>query len=613
MAKRKPVRRAQPTAARKAGPQPASTKAVHTHTGTRKVTATKSLPTKLPGAANAALATASGLSPIKAGFTDSASGVGTRESFARQSPFLGMSYGGSAGSVYPGSRVSGEAMRDRHVVTGQVLSTPGLFSLFQANAVAVIGEGLRFSWTPDWKALGLDPESEDCERCVREVEAAFNAWAGDPIQCDLEGTRDLTDLATLALNSLAVTGEFFAQLPGQPRFGGPYLKINPVSPFLVDSTYTTKFESGNRVANGIEYTAFGAQVAFWYRDQPVGSMDGIATPKRMPLLTPFGRKNALHIKQQFFHGQTRGAPIPFAAAAVPARDREMLGEFAVAKQGLASAMAFTIETELDRDDAMGVVSPAFGSLDATITRKLAWYGAVDGSDGGTRGGTQPPNPNAQLGRMTLPGQIVHLLPGEKARVIKGAEDHNSFSEYDSTLFRNACMAAGLSYTATSDDMRRVSFSAAKLSMQLERRHTMVKRRLLSQKFYRPVAITLIEELIMLERIKLPKGCPPLWLPMTRNALFQMTFTGPGLVEADQLSANQADLLSVQSGFESYGAVLARRGQNLETVLKERAREKRLFEKAGLPLPMGAEDATRPNSNASFSDNRTTTEVVDDEV
>ena len=94
-----------------------------------------------------------------------------------------------------------------------------LSGAIDAQIAAIIGSGLRLNCKPDYKALGWTQEQADA--WAGEVEAKFEAWANNPVECDLGGRMTLAQYERAALLQYFATGEIVTLHPYRRRYGSP--------------------------------------------------------------------------------------------------------------------------------------------------------------------------------------------------------------------------------------------------------------------------------------------------------------------------------------------------------------------------------------------------------
>lgn len=75
----------------------------------------------------------------------------------------------------------------------------------------VVGTGLFPHATVNARALGLDDDQGDALNAA--IDAAWQTWAENPLECDIEATLDLYQIQSLALVSALLSGDCFALTP----------------------------------------------------------------------------------------------------------------------------------------------------------------------------------------------------------------------------------------------------------------------------------------------------------------------------------------------------------------------------------------------------------------
>ena len=171
-----------------------------------------------------------------------------------------------------------------------------------------IGTGLRLQSRVNAKALGLEPEQ--ASEVEEQLERAFRAWAEDPRECDLEGTKTFYDMQDLNVVTELLAGDAFALLVQRQRVGSPWTsRIQLVDPARAENPHGRQATS--RLAGGVERDGDGFVVGYHFREghPETSKIDKVNLEwRRFRRYAASGRQQVFHVMQADMNDQSRGYP-----------------------------------------------------------------------------------------------------------------------------------------------------------------------------------------------------------------------------------------------------------------------------------------------------------------
>ncbi|UPK14466.1 phage portal protein [Bradyrhizobium sp. 155] len=472
----------------------------------------------------------------------------------------------------PGSEISRERSLVASVNLDLLFSNPIVAALVETFATYAIGTGLTLSSRPNAESLGISPE--DARALAHQIETAWAAWAGNPVECDASGRHTLHQLATANFKSYLLTGEAVFLVDWKRGAGAATgTKINLLDSRQLDQSITRVIE-GASITQGCQFDRTGTVDGYWIRPFVLGNVNSAPQPVFVKARTSWGRPRVGHLFDMIAPGQVRGVS-PLAAALTSAHSKRTLQEFNLAAALVQSMTATTVESDLPRDaalrsiatdDPLGAQAPAGISPEAWAKAQTDYYGG----DEGVKVNLQP-------------GVITHMMKGDKLVMHRAQAPNSTYDAFDKSLSREAAKAAGGSYEDASGDYSNTSFSAARLAQELPWRINKRRRAAIVEPFYRAAFVAWLEEACETGRIKLPSGAPAFW--EATDAYSNAVWRGEGKPVADPLKAAQADILEIENGLSTLEAKLGERGYDFEEVTAQRKAEKDQLTTAGLPYPV----------------------------
>jgi lambda family phage portal protein len=520
----------------------------------------------------------SGVSGPSLDFTTSTDGRGERLAWARYStPF------GSHGSYAPamGAYPARERNLASAVSTDLSTSNPVIATLIENLTTNNVGTGLTLSSKIDGRALSIDADA--ARGLSSQIERAWLKWAGNPLECDLSGRHTLHDIAAAGFRTWLRTGEVLASIDWQNSRGAKSkTKISLLDPAQLDQTRTITGPGEQfRTLQGVVFDGNGRVAGYYILPFRLGQWNLSPQAVLVQATTSWGRQKVVHLFDLLTAGQVRGLS-PLTAALTPAHEKGTLGEFTLDAALLQTQYALTVESDLPPAQALnGLAVPELSAQQSPMTDALelraGWY--------------------EKSKITTQPGVINHLAPGDKLHINRSETPNSTFDAFDKSLTRSASKAAGGSYEDISGDYSAVNFSASRMASETPHRINMRRRVSITERFYRAAFSAWLEEAIETGVVELPRGAPPFYA--ARDEYTAAKWLGQGRIQPDPLKAAQATVMELEHNLTTLTDALAERGLDLETVLEERAAERKLMASMGIEQAESADSKpTAPEKPAA---------------
>lgn len=426
----------------------------------------------------------------------------------------------------------------------------------QTIAATIGGEGLDLQCKPNIDDLRWTKDEAD--KWARKVERRFRAWSRNPVECDAAGKHSIGQQTASVMESYFSHGEALALLPmidrpeAQSRF-----KVHLLPPHKL-----TQLGNGINQVQGVTMDLWGFPRSYsinLHRQQYFEEIVDI------PARDFGGRPQVAHIFKGK-PGQVRGIT-PMVAALKIVRQLDQLSDANLTSELLRAIFAATIKSQSPTADVLralqdpGEQGVGGGDLESLLGVKAEWY----------------QNTKIDIGR---PGRIAHLFPGEEL-TFHGSQNHaTSYEAFAKFLLREIARCLGLTFETLTGDYTGATYSSVRMATSeiwpiiLDRRVNIAAR--FCQLVYE---LWLIEE-IESGRIEFPQGI--LGFHANRAAAANATWRGPPKPQADDLKTQKAHEGYKRMGVLTDERICADLGEDWEEVYEQRARERDLRKKLGLP-------------------------------
>jgi lambda family phage portal protein len=445
-------------------------------------------------------------------------------------------------------------------------NNPIVASARRRRVNAAVGAGWHISAQVDGAALGFTPEETD--RINRQIERLWKAYAtSHTFEPDAQRQLTFGGLLRTAARSLFVDGEAFAHLAWSPH------EVCSTWATRVDIIDTDRVSNPNNVGDedllrrGIELDPRSrAPIAYHVRTRhphDVGLEAEMATWRRLPRWTPWGRPNFLHVYDRDRPGQTRGVTA-LAAALSRIKGFEKFDQATLENAALQAMMLGVIKSGAGPQ----AVSENFSADDlrAFHEKRSGYYGEDQ--------------------RVTLDGgvQLPVLPPEDELQLFTQGRDVAPFEGYARTTVRWIAASLGTTYEDTSMDYSTTNYSSMRAAMIPAWAETVTMQTQLKDQFAQPVYVAWLEEAIETERIELPAGAPDFWENL--HAYTRCRWIAPGKGYIDATKEIQATAMEMENLLLSPFDAAAEQGRDLRDVVADTKRYLELLAEHGIAPPQG---------------------------
>lgn len=449
---------------------------------------------------------------------------------------------GSPGADQPTSELTMLRARSRDAIRNNPIGAAAI----KRSRTAIVGTGIVCRPAIDHDSLGI---SEDqAKEYAAQLRAAFERWAGDARECDIESTLDFYGLTGLVLMSAMASGDCFASTPMELRPGG----VNELKIQLFEADRISNPNDAidtPACMQGIQLQ--GAEpVGCWLRNVHPG--DNIDTRQPAWDYLPYygeetGRRRVLHVwNDKDRPGQVRGVPF-LAPVLEPLRQLERFSNAEL----MAAVLSAMLTVFIERD--------AEGQVDANGDPIAALPEDDDG--------------NIALGN----GAIVDLAPGEKANAFNPARPNANFEPFFGAIVGEI----GATLEIPRDVLLlqfNASYSAARAAMLEGWRMFVSRRWWLTQQFCQPIYNLLVDEEVAAGRIRLPGYDDPVKRRLWQSALW----VGPARGSMDEEKEARAARIRIDTGTSNLQLeTAAYSGEDWDSVQGQREREVARLQAAGM--------------------------------
>lgn len=417
-------------------------------------------------------------------------------------------------------------------------------SALMRGRTSIVGTGLVCRPSVDHEALGITPEEAQVYNV--QLRQAFERWADDPAECDLECTLDFYGQQGLGLLSAWSSGDVFVLTPSEVRIGG----VNELKVQLIEADRICNPQDRQdtpECIDGIQYRG-AVPVGCWVRSvHPGDNID-----YRMPTWAYYrffdedtGRRRVLHVwNDKERPGQVRGVPF-LAPVLEPLKQVARLTDAELMASVLSSML--TVFIERDAEEGSGEEGEA-----------------VEGTD--VAG-------NIALGN----GAIVDLAAGEKANAVNPLRPNVNFDPFFMAVVKQIGAALEIPRDVLLLQFD-ASYSAARAAMLEAWRMFLTRRWWLVQQFCQPIYALLVDEEVAAGRIRLPGYGDP----TRRRAWQRAIWTGPAKGAMDEWKEANAAKTRIEIGVSNEQIeTAAMTGEDRDTVYAQRVREVQQRKRDGL--------------------------------
>ncbi len=441
--------------------------------------------------------------------------------------------------------------------------------------------------SPAW-GEGVSITKSWAEKFQSSVERLFNLTANSQQRwLDASRRNTLTEQLRLAITTHLITGEVLASVEWIREDERPFkTAIQMINPGRLCNPDCQTDNATLRA--GVELDPnWGRPVAYWIRNGfPLDAYNNDYKWTRVPAIKPWGRKQIIHIAEQFAVDQTRGVS-ELVAAMKEMRITKRFRDVTLQNAVLSATYAAAIETELPRE-MIAAMMGAPGTSDADIENLVgSWMSGLSKYQQGT-------------GDIKLDGiKVPVMYPGTSMKMNAVGTPGGVGTNFEESLIRNIAATLGMSYEQFSRDFSKTNYSSARASMGETQKRMDAKKKLIADSFATDVFAVWMEEQIAAGTLPLPNGCDAdqfaamFYLPMMKEALTACSWIGASRGQIDELKETQAAILRINNGLSTYEKEASRLGEDFRYLFAQRSREEGMMDKLGLEF---SGEATKPGAN-----------------
>lgn len=449
-----------------------------------------------------------------------------------------------------------------------IRNAPVANSAINTSLMNVVGTGLKLQARLDTEALGLSEDQADAWE--NHAERLFRFWA-ESQECDISRTLNFYGLQWLAFRQTIEAGDSFALLPRIRRAGSPFLlKLNLVEADRV----CNKDNAGDTeelVCGVSKDKATGAPLAYHILDRHPGMTkyvkQGAKTWQEVPAFgASTGLRNVLHLYEVLRPGQTRGVPY-------------------------LSPIMETLK-QLDRYTEAEIMAAVISGLFTVFVKSETGAVDFDSLTGmAAETGASASDDDLKMGN----GAIIGLKKGEDITIAAPNRPNAQFDPFFKAIIMQIGAALGIPGEVLLRSFN-ASYSASRAALLEAWRFFRCRRAWLVQAFCQPVYEVWLYEAVAAGMIAAPGFFAD---PFIRKAYSGAIWCGdsPGYIDpAKEIGPAKDRLDAMLSTYDEETALL---GGDFEKNVRQRAKEKRMLERAGLiaadnkTLPAGGGDDEDP--------------------
>jgi lambda family phage portal protein len=435
----------------------------------------------------------------------------------------------------------------------------GMIDQATANTV---GLGLRLRAMPENDLVGMS--EEQAQEWRKLVEARWELWAENPLECDVEGIRTVAQMQDAAFRHWFATGEILAELVWRQR---PQSLSGTKVRLLSSTRLVNKTEKHRRLYGGVRVNADGMPVAYIAKraeDYILGEMEF-----EVPARDAFGRPRVIHVYSGA-PGQRRGIT-PLVPVLKVAKQFDQLSDATLMASIIQTIFAASIQADGPTEETLRtLLGPRehAQALASGMSPFDAWFEAQAGWS------------EAHPIDVGMSGRIAHLFPGEKLEFHSPEQPQSAYKDFSLHLLREMARCLGLTYESATGDYEGATYSSVRMAVNEIYAITKARRRFLLAPFLQPIYEAWLEEEIERGSIPFPGGLAGFLA--NRAAACRATWAGSPKPVADDLKAAKAAEVYQAMGVVSDQMIADDLGVDIEDVYAQRAREAALRQKYGLP-------------------------------
>lgn len=435
----------------------------------------------------------------------------------------------------------------------------GMIDQATANTV---GLGLRLRAMPENDLFGMDEKAAQAWR--KRVEARWDLWSSNRLECDIEGTRTIAEMQEAAFKTWIATGEILGEIVMRSRpESASKTKVRLLSP----TRLVNKTEEMGRIFSGVRVNADGLPISYIAkrRDAMLGDVEYEVRAR-----DPFGRPKVIHVFTGA-PGQRRGITILVPVLKV-AKQFDQLSDATLLAAIIQTVFAASITTsEMPTQEALqALLSPA------EQARHMAGGGSAFDAWFEAQAGWSDGHP-IDVG---MAGRVAHMFPGEELKFHSPEQPTSSYRDFSLHLLREMARCLGLTYESATGDYEGATYSSVRMAVNEVYSITKARRKFILAPFLQPIYEAWLEEEIFAGTIPFPGGTEA--FVRNRAAACRAAWRGSPKPVADDLKAAKAAEVYRNMGVVADQDIADDLGLDIEDVYAQRARERELRQVYDLP-------------------------------
>lgn len=368
-------------------------------------------------------------------------------------------------------------------------------------------------------------------------------WADSQEELDATGVYDFYGMTELVARSMMDAGECLARF--RPRRNSDNLlvplQIQLLEADHLDASFDSRTENGNEIRMGIEWNKNDPtrrENYHLFREHPGERYAYTSTyaAERIPVPA----SEILHIFRPLRIGQARGCPW-LSSVITKIAEIDQIQDNVLVRQKVANLFAmFTKKT--------GAIMPGTtGSIPGNFAKKID----------NTGGKSLPVAP-------LQPGVSVRLKDGEEVEFSTPPDVGANYKDLIKQELRFVAVGMGILYEHLGD-LEGVTFSSIRAGLnEFRRRCEMLQARILIFQWCRPVVRRWLDAAVLSGAIIIPDYTD------NRRAYWRVKWNPDGWDYVDPVKDRIAEQMDIRNGVASRTAVVARRGDDIETIDNEQA-------------------------------------------
>jgi lambda family phage portal protein len=396
---------------------------------------------------------------------------------------------------------------------------------------------------------GITPLSKADDPQLRKViQAAWLRWTD---QSDADGLLDFYGQQSQVTRGWFEGGECFTRLRVRRPEDGLVvpLQLQVLEPELCPHTTTdlSVTASGNRVRMGIEMNSLGQRVAFWFHPSRTSDPDEIdyGTLRRVPA------DSVIHLYDPLRPGQLRGLPL-LTPALVRLHELDKFDDATLLRQQLQNMFVAFIKRPVVEGDA-------------TPIDVLTGQAVTD---------TDEDRPMVGL----EPGITQELAPGEDITFSEPPDVSSTYPDFMRQQLLAVSAATGVPYEVLTGDMSKVNDRTVRVILQEFRRRIQAwQHQIIAFQFCRRVWDAWLTQAVISGALPIPVD----QFVQNPEPFARVKWMPQGFPYINPVQDQQAAREAVRDGMTSRAAVVAERGEDVETIDTEQAADNKRADDLGL--------------------------------